>query len=65
MDEIMTDDQTTKELEYLRHCLLNSSVSLEDCLHQMENILRHMTDSVKIYRKSLNRIQDDIKATTE
>jgi len=50
-----TMDQQSKDLEYLRHCLLNSTCNIEDCLREIERILKFMTDSIKIYKKSLTR----------
>lgn len=50
-------DKQTKDLEYLRHCLLNSTISIQDCLKQIEKTLKYMTDSIKIYQKSLQRKQ--------
>ena len=45
--------QDVKNLEYLRDCLLNGSVSIAGCLKEIENYLKFMTETINIYKKDL------------
>lgn len=47
-------DQQTKNLEYLRDCLINGTVSIMGCLKQIENHLEFMTKALTTYEKDLD-----------
>jgi len=48
-------DQQTKDLEYLRHCHLNSLAIIQGCFKHIEEQLRFMTEAMNVYTRSLER----------
>ena len=46
-------DQKINDLEYLRDCLLNGTTNIEGCLKHIEEQVRYMTESVRIYKRDL------------
>ena len=44
-------DQELKELQYLRHVLLNGTTKVMGCLTEIEKIVKAMSDAVKAYHQ--------------
>ena len=49
-------DQQSKNLEYLRDCLLNGTVSIMGCLKQIELCLTCMTKALNTYEQDLGDV---------
>lgn len=47
-------DQQSKNLEYLRDCLLNGTANIQGCLKHIEEQLRFMTEALSAYERGLN-----------
>ena len=45
-------DQYTKDLEYLRHVVLNTCVNMMGCMREMEKLLNTSTRAVKEFNKT-------------
>ena len=51
-------EQELKNLEYLRHTLLNGAVILAGCLKELEKTVQGMSDAVRVFQEDMKNDPD-------